>query len=197
MPRGGFKRPEGFGRYDPITHTLFIDQKKANQPPPGVPSSPVALRVGNKGRLHAVLHSNDADVIGMAQKAGVPMEEPLSARHETGRKHAPRAEKFGNGDSHSAQPASRLRKALESGIDADEAQAMGLPPTETFRGRSRPSADPGFYNPLTHDYAMSATPRDWSKSTGRRQPRPGTSTMPCATPLRPTQLHSTPPAWND
>ena len=36
-----------------------------------------------------------------------------------------------------------------------------VPEPETYKGRSRvPEADPGYYNPLTHEYHANSTPRD-------------------------------------
>ena len=58
---------------------------------------------------------------------------------------------------------------LQAGtVTREEASNLGLPPPETTRGRSRPQADHGNFNPLTHEYHASATPRDLEKAKGRR-----------------------------
>jgi hypothetical protein len=93
MPgRARAPRPEDFGRYDPTTHTLLIDRQATV--PAGHPSHPIALRVGEKGRLNAVLASHDAEVLSRAAKAGVPMQEPLTA-HDRHKGHVHRPEQFG------------------------------------------------------------------------------------------------------
>ena len=78
--RARVHRPEDFGRYDPINHALYIDREP--HVAPGIPSQPITLKVGAKGRLNAVLESRDAEILSMAvEKGGVPMEEPLT-RHD-------------------------------------------------------------------------------------------------------------------
>ena len=45
--------------------------------------------------------------------------------------------------------------------------------------------DPGWFNPLTHEYNMDSSPRDHSKASGRRTAHPhmGTSLTPRLNPL--------------
>ena len=111
-------------------------------------SEPIALRVGDRGRLHAVLHSSDDHVheyMHSKRGMGLPEAEPVTERHEHHRKHVMRAEKFGRYDPISSSLAfqkadgtehrirvgdnGRLRSVLESGVvSSREAQDIGLPP---------------------------------------------------------------------
>jgi len=183
MPRGAVQRPEDFGRYDPVSHVLLIDRKSAV--PPGYPEAPLALSVGERGRLHAVLASHDEDVLSRAFQSGVPRNEPADAQHEHHRRNVQRPEKFGRYDPISSTlyfrksdgaetnvhvgDNGRLRSVLESGaVDSREARELGLPPPETYRGRSRANVDQGQFNPLTHEYTSGSSPRDFSKMQGRR-----------------------------
>ena len=155
--RGPVPRPESFGRYDPINHSLLIDVP--SPVPPGSKHAPIGIKVGNKGRLHAVLDSHDKEVLDRAKQAGVPMSEPLAARHEYHKGHVKRKEDFGRFDPISAQLTfqksdgsehtvrvgdnGRLRAVFESGhVDSSEARAIGLPEPERYKGkgvnRSRP-----------------------------------------------------------
>lgn len=197
MPRGRAPRAEDFGRYDPVTHTLIIDREA--EVPPGHPHNPIALRVGERGRLHAVLASHDTEVLSRAQHAGVPMHEPLSATHEHHRGHVQRPEQFGRYDPISSALAftgadgsertvkvgdnGRLRAVLESGyVGSSEAREIGLPVPETYKGKRSREADPGMFNPLTHKYNVGSSPRDFARSSGRRNPV-GTSLTPRMNPL--------------
>ena len=79
MGRGQTTRSENFGRYDPVNHLLLLD--RTEQVKAGVPSAPLALAVGNQGRLHAVLHCNDNEVLARAARSGIPLlETPMHAR---------------------------------------------------------------------------------------------------------------------
>ena len=184
MPRGRAPRPEDFGRYDPVTHTLLID-REPGAVKPGHPSNPISLRVGNRGRLHAVLDSHDDTILRKAKMAGVPMQEPIQAQHEHHKGHINRPENFGRYDPISSSLAftkadgsehtvrvgdnGRLRAVLESGhVDSREARDIGLPPPEAYKGRAKPAADPGWFNPLTHQYDISSSPRDFARNSGRR-----------------------------
>jgi hypothetical protein len=170
-------------RYDPVTHTLLIDSLEKK--PPGHPNAPIALRVGEKGRLHAVLNSHDDEVLSRAAQSGVPNAEPTSAQHEHHKKHVSRAENFGrydpissslrfkniDGTEHTVRVGDngRLRSVLESGVVSPrEAQTLGLPQPEAYKGRKSARTDPGWFNPLTHEYNSQATPRDYSKAEGKR-----------------------------
>ena len=176
--RARVHRPEDFGRYDPINHALYIDREP--HVAPGIPSQPITLKVGAKGRLNAVLESRDAEILSMAvEKGGVPMEEPLT-RHDRTRKMVPRPEDFGrydplsstlvfstaDGSQHNVRVGDngRLRSVLESGvIDGREAQQFGLPPPETYKGKAPRllEMDPGSFNPLPHQLVSPrASPRD-------------------------------------
>ena len=209
MPRGRAPRPEDFGRYDPTTHTLIIDREPGV--PPGHPHSPIALRVGERGRLHAVLDSHDDDILQRAARAGVPMSEPVTEMHEHHKRVVARPERFGRYDPISSSLAfrkgdgsehtvkvgdnGRLRAVLESGmVDSREARAIGLPAPETYKGKAKPGGDPGWFNPLTHEYNIDSSPRDFARSSGRRPPSLGNSLTPRLNPL--TQkldpLNSTP-----
>ena len=83
MPRGRAPRPEDFGRYDPTTHTLIIDREASV--PPGHPHSPIALRGGERGRLHAVLDSHDNDILQRAARAGSATPSRAQRRRSTAR----------------------------------------------------------------------------------------------------------------
>ena len=96
MVRGTTLRAENFGRYDPITHTLFVDHN--DRGPPGYPSNAVAIKVGNRGRLHAVLSNNDKELRERAARSGVPDHEPIDKTHPEMRRSVPRPEKFGRYD---------------------------------------------------------------------------------------------------
>lgn len=166
---------------------LLIDRESAV--PPGHPEAPIALKVGNKGRLHAVLASHDEDVLAMAFKQGVPHQEPVNLQHEHHRRNVARPEKFGRYDPITSSLAfnksdgteisvrvgdnGRLRSVFESGeVDAKEAKNLGLPPPETYKGRAKPvGADAGHFNPLTHEYQPGASQRDTAKAEGRRSIR--------------------------
>ena len=170
-------------RYDPVTHVLLIDRKSSV--PPGYHDPPLALTVGERGRLHAVLASNDDEVLEKAFQSGVPRFEPATELHEHHRRNVARPEKIGRYDPISSSLAfrksdgtdlnihvgdnGRLRSLLESGaVDSQEARDMGLPPPETYRGKASRHGDPGHFNPLTHQYSVNSTPRDTSKAMGRR-----------------------------
>jgi len=228
--RGRAPRPEDFGRYDPTTHTLLIDQVAPGIPkdpgygsqrsfhhnPPGQPAEPFALRVGERGRLHAVLDSHDEYILGRAHQAGVPMRESSLESHEHHKGHVNRPENFGRYDPISSSLAfkkpdgsehtvrvgdkGRLRSVLESGaIDERSAREIGLPVPETYKGKAQHPGDPGHFNPLTHKYSQDSTPRDFSKYTaGRRTNSTMTATStvlsPRLNPLTqlPDPLNSTP-----
>ena len=173
--RGPVPRPESFGRYDPINHSLLIDVP--SPVPPGSKHAPIGIKVGNKGRLHAVLDSHDKEVLDRAKQAGVPMSEPLAARHEYHKGHVKRKEDFGRFDPISAQLTfqksdgsehtvrvgdnGRLRAVFESGhVDSSEARAIGLPEPERYKGKGVNTLDHGHFNPLTHAYETGARARD-------------------------------------
>ena len=138
----------------------------------------------------------------MTLLGGVPMQEPISARHEHHKGHVARPELFGRYDPISSSLAfsgtdgmehtirvgdnGRLRSVLESGYVGDkEARSIGLPPPEAYKGRAKPAADPGFFNPLTHEYNVDSSPRDAKRNSGRRSAHPhmGTSLTPRLNPL--------------
>ena len=186
---GKVPRPQDFGRYDPLTHTLVLDREATV--PPGHTVHPLALKVGEKGRLHAVLASHDSEVLARAQKAGVPMHEPFSETHEHHKGRPKRPEQFGRYDPISSSLAfkkadgsehtvrvgdnGRLRAVLESGaVDERQAREIGLPMPEAYKGKAKPPNDPGWFNPLTHEYNVNSSPRDFARTQGRRT----TSSMP-------------------
>ena len=163
--RGPVPRPESFGRYDPINHSLLIDVP--SPVPPGLKHAPIGIKVGNKGRLHAVLDSHDKEVLDRAKQAGVPMSEPLAARHEYHKGHVKRKEDFGRFDPISAQLTfqksdgsehtvrvgdnGRLRAVFESGhVDSSEARAIGLPEPERYKGKGVNTLDHGHFNVCVH-----------------------------------------------
>ena len=163
--RGPVPRPESFGRYDPINHSLLIDVP--SPVPPGSKHAPIGIKVGNKGRLHAVLDSHDKEVLDRAKQAGVPMSEPLAARHEYHKGHVKRKEDFGRFDPISAQLTfqksdgsehtvrvgdnGRLRAVFESGhVDSSEARAIGLPEPERYKGKGVNTLDHGHFNVCVH-----------------------------------------------
>lgn len=170
-----------------MTHMLLIDRESSV--PPGYQEAPIALKVGGKGRLHAVLASHDDDVLAMAFKRGVPTAEPVNLQHEHHRRNVARPEKFGRYDPITSSLAfhksdgtevnvrvgdnGRLRSVFESGaVDSKEARQLGLPPPEAYKGRAKPvGADAGFFNPLTHEYHSGASARDTAKAEGRRSIR--------------------------
>lgn len=184
--RGSTQRAENFGRYDPVNHMLIVDRKSSV--PPGYPEPPIAIAVGNKGRLHAVLTSHNDEVLEKAFKSGVPREEPVNLQHELHRRNVARPEKFGRYDPITSSLAfhktdgtevnvrvgdnGRLRSVFESGqVDSKEARDLGLPPPENYKGKAQYHSGKGNFNPLTHEYQSGATPRDSSKSEGRRSIR--------------------------
>lgn len=183
MPRGREARAEDFGRYDPVTHTLLIDRKE--QVPLGRPKEPIALAVGPEGRLNAVLKSRDQELITHALQCGAPPVEPDSVRHAMRRHTVDHPEKLGRYDpisstlrfegwdgDHSVRvgQAGRLRAILDSGfVDKHDAKALGLPgPFPIESKRTAGEFDPGFFNPLTHEYHSSSSPRDRTNLGGRR-----------------------------
>ena len=78
----------------------------------------------------------------------------------------------------------RLRAVLESGyVNSKEARDIGLPIPEAYKGKRNREADPGRFNPLTHQYEVGASPRDFSRSSGRNRGPMGTSLSPRLNPL--------------
>ena len=46
-----------------------------------------------------------------------------------------------------------------------------------YKGKGKQGADPGYFNPLTHEYQFNASPRDLKRSTGRRPPAHGLGSL--------------------
>ena len=64
-------------RYDPVSHMLLIDRESAV--PPGHAEAPIALKVGNKGRLHAFRKvTSDANhALQQKQNVGIGMSTSI------------------------------------------------------------------------------------------------------------------------
>lgn len=185
MGLGRTQRSEDFGRYDPVNHVLLID--RTEKVDPGVPSAPIAISVGQQGRLHSVLHCNDDDVLKRAARSGVPMVETAMQTREHHRRNVARPEKFGrydpltasltfriaDGSEHRVKVGDRgrLRSVFESGkMDRASAKELGLPPPPPVSGRRNNPAPMAAYNPFTLEYSTSAnsTPRDSPRMEGKR-----------------------------
>ena len=128
-------RPEKFGRYDPVTHTLYVDAKA--HAGPSATGKPLALAVGNQGRLQAVIDAGlvpsktGANTLGLGETAMHDHIQHGPSGHH-GKHHVFRKEDFGCYDPISSTLAfkvnenegeytikvgdrGRLRSVLESG----------------------------------------------------------------------------------
>jgi len=186
---GHTERPEDFGRYDPITHTLFIDRPSRT---PGE-GKPLGIHVGAEGRLRAVLGSGVAPPQRTWHKGYIPRLEG-----ETGKHHVPRHEDLGRYDPIASRltfqtdngetsirvgAGGRLHAALASGkIQQKDAAKMGITPEEFSRSKAQISSNEGRnFNPLTGEGTRSVGHKDWHQSC--RRPIPKDLVNPVYNPL--------------